>query len=295
MAAPIAITTILLSEKRRFSGQVFGSSFKTCSRRMQQISDLPVGEVAQLKRHIQFNPSSWSIAALCRQAELADADVSAWLRADPIYLQAEMAGARMMAWDNLALSTHEQDQIYLALQPVFADYGFELSTSQHGFFYMKVLQDASIPDFADAAGMLGCDLAEHLPNDKKWLALFNECQIILHNHVLNVARAEKQLTPINGLWFWGQGILPADVEHPFNKIFTDDFTLSALLSLPHINSEHVAEHRLIDARKVRDWQQIEGLFDARHEYLFDFSDGTQWHWHPSMQWYFWRRQSLHFS
>jgi hypothetical protein len=200
-----------------------------------------------------------------------------------------------MAWDNLALSAVEQEQIHLTLQPVFADYGFELSKSQHGFFYIKSIVASSIPDFNDAADMLGCDLIAHLPKDKKWLALFNECQIILHNHPLNAIRASKHQTPVNGLWYWGQGKLPKETKHSYNKIFTDDFMLSAMMSVNHQYDATDTNHQLIDARKVRDWQQIEDLFDASKEFIFDFTDGTQWHWKPTYRWSFWRHSALTFS
>ena len=117
---------------------------------MLQKNDLPEGESAQLRRYFNFVPNNWPIAALCRQAEKADADVHTWLRADPIYLQAEMHGARVMAWENLGLIEDEQSQILSALRPVFGDFGFELSTSSQGFFYIRTLNASPIPIFADA-------------------------------------------------------------------------------------------------------------------------------------------------
>ena len=295
MAKPKVIQTLLLPELRRFNGQNMASAFQAFSRKMSQDINLTAGESAQLKRHFQFIPNSWPIAALCRQAEKIDADTHLWLRADPIYLHAEMHGARVMAWDNLHLSLDEQTQILSALRPVFGDFGFELSTSSQGFFYIRTLNASPIPIFADAVDILGCDLSEHLPKDKKWLALFNECQIILHNHPLNAARINKQQTPINALWFWAAGQLPTAVQYDFNKIFTDDFMLSTFLSVPQNVAESGLDKHLIDVRKVRDWTQIEALFDASKEFLFDFADGTQWHWKPYMKWFFWRRSKTDFA
>ena len=295
MAKPKAIQTILLPEKRRFLGQQMGVGFQKLCRKMLQKNDLPEGESAQLKRHFNFVPNNWPIAALCRQAEKADADAHTWLRADPIYLQAEMHGARVMAWENLGLIEDEQSQILSALRPVFGDFGFELSASMHGFFYIRALNNSPIPTFADAVDILGCDLSEYLPKDKKWLALFNECQVILHNHPLNDARAKSQQTPINALWFWASGQLPSAVQHSFSKIFTDDLMLSAFLSVSQIENDTRFENQLIDTRKVRDWAHIESLFDASKEYLFDFADGTQWYWQPKLKWYFWRSAKTNFS
>lgn len=295
MAKPKVIQTLLLPEIRRFNGQNMASAFQAFSRKMSQNKNLTAGESAQLKRHFQFSPNAWPIAALCRQAEKTDADSHLWLRADPIYLQAEMNGARVMAWDNLHLSLDEQTQILSALRPVFGDFGFELSMSAHGFFYVKALHASPMPIFADATDILGCNLTEFLPKEKKWLALFNECQIILHNHTLNVVRIKNQQTPINALWFWASGTSPLSVQHVFNKIFTDDFTLSAFLSVPQNVPDSTFNRQLIDVRKVREWSQIESLFDASKEFLFDFADGTQWHWKPNMKWFFWRKAKTDFT
>ena len=295
MVKPKAIQTLLIAERRRFQGQQMDLDFRSFSQKMSHIQNLAVGESAQLKRYFQFIPNNWPIAALCRQAEKADADTSMWLRADPIYLHAELHGARVMAWDNLDLSVDEQSQILSALRPVFGDFGFELSASSHGFFYIRALNASPIPLFTDAVDMLGCDLSEYLPKDKKWLAMFNECQIILHNHPLNLARLNQQKTPINALWFWAAGQLPDAVQYAFSKIFTDDFTLSAFLSVPQNETEQSINNQLIDVRKVRDWMHIESLFDASKEFLFDFADGTQWHWQPKMKWYFWRSDKKTFA
>lgn len=295
MAKAKAMQMILLPERRRFQGQQMGSDFQKQCRKMLQKNDLPEGESAQLKRHFQFVPNKWPIAALCRQMEMNDADAHIWLRADPIYLQAEMHSARVMAWDNLGLSVDEQSQILSALRPVFGDFGFELSASSHGFFYIRALNASPIPDFVDAVDILGCDLSEHLPKDKKWLAMFNECQIILHNHPLNAIRTTQQKTPVNALWFWAAGQIPSAVQHRFSKIFTDDFMLSAFLSVSQNETEQSINNQLIDVRKVREWAHIESLFDSSKEFLFDFSDGTQWHWQPKMKWFFWRSAKTNFT
>jgi hypothetical protein len=287
---------ILLPEKRRFAGQVFSSAFKKLSKKMQVNSPLAMGEIAQLKRHFHLTPDGWPLAALCREAEFGDAADFQWLRADPVYLQAEMHGARIMAWDNLALSGNQQVQILSALRPVFGDFGFEFSASNNGYFYLRALHGSPIPAFTAAPDLLGCDLSEHMPTERKWLAIFNECQIILHNHPLNVERARIGQVPINGLWFWAQGVLPSAIQHDFVDICSDTNDIKALAEFTkqqqgnqHNNSQ------LKDLRSVRDWREVEAVFNAYSECLFDFADGMQWQWKPSYSWYFWRNKSLLFN
>ena len=75
MAKPKVIQTLLLPELRRFNGQNMASAFQAFSRKMSQDINLTASESAQLKRHFQFIPNSWPIAALCRQAENAGSDL----------------------------------------------------------------------------------------------------------------------------------------------------------------------------------------------------------------------------
>ncbi len=287
---------ILLPEKRRFAGQAFSSAFKKLSKKMQVKNPLAIGEIAQLKRHFHLTPDGWPLAALCREAEFGDAADFQWLRADPVYLQAEMHGARIMAWDNLALSAHQQTQILSALRPVFGDLGFEFSASKHGFFYVRALHGSPIPAFTAAPDLLGCDLAEHMPTERKWLALFNECQIILHNHPLNVERARIGQLPINGLWFWAQGHLPSTIEHDFDDIHSDANDITSLALFAKQQSTHASRNTcLVDLRTQRVWREVEALFNATNSCVFDFADGTQWQWKPSDRWCFWRQKSLLFN
>lgn len=228
------------------------------------------------------------MGAICRQNEARDAYEQTWLRADPIFLQVELRGARVMACGNLPLSLQEKQAVLSALKPVFGDFGFELSFSRHDFFYIRALNASPIPVFTPAPEILGCDLAGLLPDNKQWLAIFNECQIILHNHPLNVARQQQGQLPVNGLWFWGQGALPTAIYHHFEIIDSEATDLQALKSTALMHAE-CQENTLVDLRHVRDWASVESAFKAGKTNIFDFADGTQWRWQPNYRWYFWRR------
>jgi hypothetical protein len=243
--------------------------------------------MAQLQRYFHCIPKSWPMAAVCREYEFADSVDQRWLRADPLYLHVEMSGARVMASVNLRMDLSQKNALCAALKPVFADYGYELSISGQDFFYLRVLHQSDIVEVQSAPDILGCDLAGILPQDKSWLALFNECQIILHNHPLNVDRKNLGLLPINALWFSGQGKLCTAIYHHLQNIDSDAFDLNALhsVALPHINSQ---QNSLNDMRNLREWQTVEQHFDNRVETIFDFADGMQWHWQPKMKWFFWR-------
>ena len=283
---PTGIRVLLLPERRRFAGQSLSSGFMRSARRFRQASGT-AGESAQLQRHFQCTPAGWPMAALCRQAGQRDAGEGRWLLADPVHLQMEMRDARLMAWDTLTVSGAEIDAIYAALAPVFAEAGLALSTTD-GRLFLRAPAGEVLPSFTPAPEMLGCTLSDHLPAERRWAALFNECQVILYNHPLNVDRQRRGLATVNALWFWGQGTLPSAVRHGFTRIESSAWDLHALAT--HGVADGDGELR--DLRQVRDWSAVESAFDPARETRFDFADGGLWHWRPSFRWYLWRLGSI---
>ena len=282
-------SVILLPEKRCFAGQKPSTQFTRYGRRFG-IELCDPGECRQLQRHFRCHPASaWPVAALCRQYEAGDAGIAYWLRADPIYLQAEMRGARVMACADFALTDDDDAAIVSALQPAFADHGFTLSAGNEGSFYIRCPVNTESPDFLPVMDLLGCDLAGQLPSDRIWIALLNECQISLHNHPMNVQRQRNGLLPVNGLWFWGGGGLPTFVDHNFSAVHASDPVIRALQAraVPERGRD-----ALYDLRHIRSWSEVESHFDPRRTTLFDFADGMCWHWQPSWRLHFWRRRSI---
>ena len=280
---------ILLPEKRFFSGQQLSDGFTRYARRFGFETCEP-GESRQLQRHFRCQSgSSWPMAALCRQHDSGDAGTYCWLRADPIYLQAEMRGARVMVCSDFALSPDDVMAAVSALQPAFADYGFIFSAGNDGSFYIRCPENTELPDFLPVMDLLGCDLAGQLSVSRTWTALFNECQISLHNHPLNVQRQRDRQLPVNGLWFWGGGVLPTSVAHSFKSVTSTDPVIRALE-----NSSNPKQGRdvLVDLRHVRSWPEVESHFDPLRPTLFDFADGTRWCWRPSWRLRFWRWKSI---
>ena len=284
---------LLLPERRYFTGQGFSPVVYGQVRRFSHEQGI-AGETAQLQRHFQCMPASWPMAALCRQQAAGDATDSCWLFADAIHLQMEMRDARIMGWDNLDVTDAECHAMAMALAPVFNDSGLELLMSSELRLYVRTASDTILPEFMPAPDMLGRTLSDHLPGDRMWSALFNECQIILYNHPLNVERQRGGKATINGLWFWGQGQRPAEVRHAFGQIESQAADILALAHHGQTKPE-ASLATLFDLRQARDWKQVESRFDSTLECLFDFADGTLWRWKPSDRWRFWRRQSLGFG
>ena len=286
-AAPARV--LLLPERRRFSGQSMSIAFARYARRFTQ-TPCHSGEAEQLQRYFHGASPSWPMAALLREHAFADGSDDQWLCADPVYIQAEIGSARMMACEGLLLGTEHKQALLSAFRPLFGDAGFEFGAGLGDGFFIRALNASPLPQCPPAYSLLGCDIHKHLPQDRKWLALFNECQIILHNHPLNVQRQRQGQLPINAFWFWGAGVLPARLGHVFSRIDSTATDINALAAHADIKPEQ-APCRLIDLRHCRNWLEVEAQFDPSASIVFDFSDGQQWRWQSKFRWYFWRYMS----
>ena len=272
-----------------------------------------IGSDAQLQRHFAAMPARWAPAALTRQADAADAAGSAWLRADPAHVRPDINGARLLGiGERLSLSREDVDALLPALKPVFGDSGFALDAPAPARWYLRLPREAKLPVFSAPDDALGEDLFEHQPDGpegRRWRALLNEVQIVLHNHPWNGRRAERGLVPVNALWVWGGGVLPDAVSSEVSHAASDDDLVRALaivaggraerlppaLSSASMSATGVALCDLRRARDLaaqqRDWllPALRALADGTLTALdIDAADGMTLRLARGQRWRFWR-------
>ncbi|NOT89626.1 MAG: phosphoglycerate mutase [Lysobacter sp.] len=271
------------------------------------------GGDAQLMRHFTATPAQWAPAAITRQADVGDAAGAAWLRADPAHVRPEMTGARLLGiGERLSLSQDDVDALLPALKPVFGDSGFALDAPTPARWYLRLLREAKFPAFSTPDEALGEDLFEHQPEGpegRRWRALLNEVQIVLHNHPWNARRAERGLVPINALWVWGGGVLPDRIAADATHVHCDDDLLQALIGLAGGTAQPLPQDfgsassnrsgiALHDLRRYRDFAVLQRDWllpalralrvDGLASLVLDAADGTQLKLARSQRWRFWR-------
>ncbi|MBX3693205.1 MAG: phosphoglycerate mutase [Dokdonella sp.] len=189
------------------------------------------GRQAQWRHAFDWHGHDWPVAALTRQADVGDAAGAHWLRADPAHVRADMTTARMLACGALGLTPDETQRIARDLKPLFGDAGFLFDAATTDRWYLRAEPGSGLPDGGDPDEVLGDDLKLHLPAGaagKRWRMLFNEAQVLLHNHVVNVERERRGAVAVNGLWFWGGGALPERVRSHCGEVVTRDPALRML-------------------------------------------------------------------
>jgi hypothetical protein len=301
---PMAADTliILLPEARRFAGQPLSAEFGKRLGRADTIAAAEPGERGQLLRYFELLPRGWPMAAITRDADCQDAPQSAWLRADPAHVRADMGSVRLMACGDFQLTSSEVETLLKPLRPLFGDAGFPISAPAPSRWYLTLPRECKLPAFTPPMEALGEDVFAHLPEGpegRRWRALLNEAQIVLHNHPRNAERIAAGLLPVNSLWFWGGGVLPDRVACSASSVSSDDPELLALCRLASASQATVgAGNRIIDCRRERSWAKFEAgqLADAfaslgkRYARLvLDMADGRRFVFEPKQRWRFFRR------
>jgi len=307
----MAAATFLLPAAEAFGAQRLDQDSARLLGRAGRLPRAGAGREAQLLRHFDLLPRGWPIAALTRQADAGDAAGSAWLRADPAWVRPDINGARLLACGaDLQLTAADRDALLPALRPLFGDAGFPIDAPDPSRWYLRLPAGAKLPAFAPPSEALGTDLSDQLDDDgpgaRRWRALLNEAQIVLHNHPWNQARVERGITPVNSLWFWGAGVLPDHVRSGHAAVCTDEEELRALAiaagaqsAAPPAAFDPASAATLVDLRALRDlrlfaeaWLRpaLAAVADGTLESLaLDLEDGAGYRFARGQRWRFWRR------
>lgn len=297
--------TLLLPSRARFGGQRLSQS----TARWLGRADRDQVDGDPLARAFDILPRGWPVAAVTRQRDVGDAAGSAWLRADPVYIQPDINGARLLAHgDALALTHRDVEALLPALRPLFGDSGFPIDAPVPSRWYLRLPDGARLPTLADPAQALGADMFEHLPEGnegRRWRALLSEAQVVLHNHPRNAERTAAGLAPINSLWFWGAGRMPDHVRSVFGEVLSDDEAVQAFSEAAGGIASSLPDHwrasdgdRLFDLRHLRDLTALDRdwlsplLADLHARTLdaatLEFGDGCRIRLAHGQRWRFWR-------
>lgn len=152
------------------------------------------------------------IAALMRVADdhAVRQNVSSeqWWIASPVHLVAALDHVQLSA--AVRLEPQEAQQIVSGFNHEFGVNAGELFSQDAELFWRA--PEAIDARTVDPARVTGSDVHDALPagpDGARLRQLTTEVQMWLHAHPLNAAREARGSPPVNGLWFWGGGSLPA--------------------------------------------------------------------------------------
>lgn len=207
------------------------AAFSTWLAHGDRLPNVPDARNAALRQVFRFAGAAIPVAALRHHALASDAGVGAWLAADPAYIRSETNGARLIQCPIGDLSSDEAAQLAESLRSLFGDAGTPLAVDTPSAWCLHRSLGAPSAEFVRPDAALGVDLIECLPHGdagRLWRRLFNEAQVILHAHPVNAARVATGKVPVNALWFWGAGALPAPVDTALQFIASTDGVVRGL-------------------------------------------------------------------
>jgi hypothetical protein len=274
--------------------------------RADRLPDAAAGELGGLGGYFRGIGADLPAAALTREWLAGDAGDALWLSADPAWVQPDMNGVRLLACGRLQLSADDARALADAVQPAIDDAGLALHISTPDCWHLKLPDDTPLPAFAAPEQAMGEDLSQHLPQGaegRRWRVLLNDIQTLLHQHPLNAQRRAHGLPPVNSLWLWGGGRLPATLSSSLKGVVSDDVLLCALAhragvtrhprtmrNMPMASAGWLIDLQDLPAEEMAStgWPSLQQLF-ARHAVLLHFAGGERWLHRPWHRWRFWRR------
>ncbi len=157
-------------------------------------------------------------------------DTSTWIRADPVYLKTDAHGVYCLGNQHLQIEPDESHAIITSLNEYFKDEGLALFPGSSQSWVMKCDSPSKMATntLADVEGRSIDRLLPSGPDALAWHKRLAECQLILNQHPVNLARQEKGMLPINSLWFWGIGSLPSGIVSVFDSMYSDNKMMQGL-------------------------------------------------------------------
>jgi hypothetical protein len=168
-------------------------------------------------------PSPPPVAAVSLFAEAGVRD-GHWLRADPVHVRAGRDAITMHHASGLEATRGEAQALVAALQSLFASDGFEFRAPSPERWYVRV-PAREVPRTTSLDEALRRSVFGLLPRGTgsvNWPSAITEAQMLLTGHEVNAAREARGLPAINGVWFWGEGALPASVARPYALVYAAD-------------------------------------------------------------------------
>ncbi|MCC7412149.1 MAG: hypothetical protein IT495_11045 [Gammaproteobacteria bacterium] len=152
------------------------------------------------------------VAALTHHVDFAADHDGAWLRADPVHLHADIDRMVLLDAQMLALDFGEARALVATLNAHLAAERLRIEVGASPLrWYVRLPAVARMRTQAPLE-LAGRHAGSGLPagaDAGPWLRRGNELQMLLHGHEVNVRRAARGALPVNAVWFWGGGALPA--------------------------------------------------------------------------------------
>jgi hypothetical protein len=158
-----------------------------------------------------------------------------WIHADPVNLQADMDRAILSDSQALAIRPDEAEQLVKEINNHFAVDDLAVVIADENNWFIR-LDDCNLHT-TPLNKAVGRNINHLLPTGEaaaRWKPLLNEIQMLLHMSDVNQQREDRGMVPINSLWLWGEGALPARGQNDITHVYADDALTRGMARLGQI-------------------------------------------------------------
>jgi hypothetical protein len=161
---------------------------------------------------------------LLGEAQAPDVGVSCWLCCDPVHLRFHQDSLVLADSGSFELEIEAARALVGELNRHLAAAGqFHLGAADR--WYLQLADDLRLEhlDQPPLSAVAARRIDRLLPAGDAARALrklLNEAQMVLHAHPVNAEREASGRLPINSLWLWGAGTLPARHESDFDGVWS---------------------------------------------------------------------------
>jgi len=172
----------------------------------------------------------WPLAPLTLELDGGVAGDAYWLRSDPVHIKIERNRLTVVESTSFDLEVDEADALVHALNQQFSADGMTFFAYACKRWYLKLSRVPNVMTRA-LSEVAGRDVRGLLPTGSEsmaWHRIFNESQMLLHDHPVNAAREERGEAAVNSVWLWGGGTRPPVRGRAFSHVWSDDVSATAL-------------------------------------------------------------------
>ncbi len=181
---------------------------------------------------------NWPVAPIMLQIDSPDKiknNKDYWIRADPVHLRIEQNHIMLADSQIFQITQEEANQFAEVLNDNFSKDSLIFLPLRPDRWYVHT---ADIPMIhTHSLSQMTCrNINNSLPfgqDSIRWHKIFNEIQMLLHEHPLNQARTVRGELAINSIWFWGGGTMPEKVISHYNQVWSHDAFPRALAQASH--------------------------------------------------------------
>lgn len=196
--------------------------------------------------------SDWPLAPLLARSENLTADRGYWLCATPVHLQTRLNALILTDPAALAVTVEESTAFAAMLAAHLGEENVTLHAPQPSQWYLR----CDTPPAMTTTSLdivTGRDVRTFLPqgpDSARWHRILTEIQMLLHAHPLNDAREARGAIPVNSVWLWGGGVLPAPTPAPFDTVWSNNATVRALARQGECRIESYPERITAETLKI---------------------------------------------